>query len=308
LKIFISYRRQDSEDITGRIYDRLADRYGADKVFLDIDNIPLGEDFREVVARELEGATAVLAVVGPQWCGQDHTPPRIHEANDFVRLEVAMALTKGIPVLPLFVRGAAMPQSTDLPDDLHPLCFRHGMAVRTGRDFRRDLESLNAWLDGLGKDASKTYRDDRPHVSQPLVDSVRKLAEQFPEAAMNPQSGLTKQLQEGLTSSTNEPGSLHSRAENALSPLQVEILKLHSNPQVANEAAQKKRRLMNLKTQRKLDKQFLLSDGSDERQAQGKILLAIMKLENSGLLSRMGNYRWTITDNGLTVLRQLEPD
>lgn len=159
MKIFISYRRDDSGETTGRIYDRLADRYGEDKVFLDIDDIPLGEDFREIGAKELNGSAAVLAVIGPKWAGQDHTPSRIQEANDFVRVEVAMALTKNIPVLPLFVRGAAMPQSTDLPKDLHPLCFRNGMTIRAGRDFRNDVRRLTNWIDQLDN-APKTKTAD----------------------------------------------------------------------------------------------------------------------------------------------------
>jgi hypothetical protein len=48
-KIVISYRRADSTAITGRIRDRLADHYGDDSVFMDIDNIPIGMDFRNQI-------------------------------------------------------------------------------------------------------------------------------------------------------------------------------------------------------------------------------------------------------------------
>jgi hypothetical protein len=44
--IFISYRRDDSVDITGRIYDRLVQHFSRDTVFKDVDSIPLGIDFR----------------------------------------------------------------------------------------------------------------------------------------------------------------------------------------------------------------------------------------------------------------------
>jgi hypothetical protein len=39
-KISISYRRKDSDAITGRIFDRLVTHYGANAVVRDIDNIP----------------------------------------------------------------------------------------------------------------------------------------------------------------------------------------------------------------------------------------------------------------------------
>jgi len=39
-KIFLSYRRQDSAGVAGRIYDRLRDHFGNDAVVMDIDSIP----------------------------------------------------------------------------------------------------------------------------------------------------------------------------------------------------------------------------------------------------------------------------
>ncbi len=148
LKIFVSYRREDSEDITGRIRDRLADKYGESNVFLDIDNIPLGENFQDVVAEQLAGSMALLAVIGPNWTGHAHDPLRIHDDNDFVRVEVAMALGRGIPVVPVFVGGASMSKPEDLPAELQPLCYKNGLPVRTGRDFKFDMSRLTDWIDG----------------------------------------------------------------------------------------------------------------------------------------------------------------
>src|ERR1700724_2377909 len=96
-KIAISYRRHDSDAITGRIFDRLVAHYGADSVFRDIDNIPPGLDFRKYIGLALESTDIVLAVVGPQWAGK--TPDgriRIHEATDLVRIEIETALRKRI--------------------------------------------------------------------------------------------------------------------------------------------------------------------------------------------------------------------
>ena len=72
--IFISYRRSDSIDVTGRIYDRLAANFGKDAIFKDVDNIPLGADFREYLKDTLNQCGVVLAVIGPTWVNKDLFP------------------------------------------------------------------------------------------------------------------------------------------------------------------------------------------------------------------------------------------
>ena len=67
--ITISYRRADSDAMAGRIRDRLADYYGPDSIFIDIDSIPVGVDFREQIKRELSKNDALLVLVGPKWRG-----------------------------------------------------------------------------------------------------------------------------------------------------------------------------------------------------------------------------------------------
>ena len=68
-RIAISYRRDDSAAITGRIFDRLVARYGADSVFRDVDNIPIGVDFREHINGILAQTDITLVVVGKRWFG-----------------------------------------------------------------------------------------------------------------------------------------------------------------------------------------------------------------------------------------------
>ncbi len=91
-KISISYRRKDSDAITGRIFDRLVAHYGADAVFRDIDNIPPGYDFRKYISSALESTDILLAIVGPQWTGKTEGRTRINEATDLVRIEIEAAL------------------------------------------------------------------------------------------------------------------------------------------------------------------------------------------------------------------------
>lgn len=65
--VFVSYRREDSAGWSGRIYDRLRDHFGDQRVFMDVDNIPLGEDFTAVISRTLEQVDVVVVVIGPNW-------------------------------------------------------------------------------------------------------------------------------------------------------------------------------------------------------------------------------------------------
>jgi S1-C subfamily serine protease len=148
--IVISYRREDSKWITGRIFDRLESHFGSGNVFMDIDNIPIGTDFRDQLQNVLARCDILLAVVGPHWFGFDRTGhSRLHEDTDWVRLEIATALTKNIPVVPLLIDGTQMPKPDDLPQDLRNFAFRHAMDINTGIDFRVHMQRLINSLDRL---------------------------------------------------------------------------------------------------------------------------------------------------------------
>jgi hypothetical protein len=149
MKIFLSYRRDDSHDITDRIGEHLAEAFGRDNVFEDVDSIPLGQDFRSVLSERLGQCDAVLVVIGPKWlttCAPGAPERRLDDPHDFVRSEVAAALARQIPVIPLLVGGAVMPREDELPDALKPLAYRNGMPVRPDPDFEHDLGRLIATL------------------------------------------------------------------------------------------------------------------------------------------------------------------
>ena len=116
-KIIISYRRADSETITGRIRDRLAVHYGEDSVFMDIDSIPLGVDYRKQISDALAQNEILVVVIGPKWRGPLKGGQfRLDSDADPVRVEVATALERGIPTIPVLVNGGVMPNAEDLPD------------------------------------------------------------------------------------------------------------------------------------------------------------------------------------------------
>src|SRR5438045_7725554 len=94
--IAISYRREDSLPIAGRLYDRLQAKFGKKNVFMDFDSIPPGADFRQHIKQMIERSKLVIAIIGPHWLGeQPDASRRIDNPADFVRLEIAYALDGG---------------------------------------------------------------------------------------------------------------------------------------------------------------------------------------------------------------------
>jgi uncharacterized protein YecT (DUF1311 family) len=149
-KIAISYRRSDSQDITGRIFDRLVQHFGKDTVFRDIDSIQPGIDFRTQIADALRTTDALLVVVGSVWFGQGKDKAsRIDNEADPVRIEVETALKRDIPIIPILVGGTRMPEPNELPPSLRDFAYRHAVSVDSGRDFDHHMEGLVRSLDRM---------------------------------------------------------------------------------------------------------------------------------------------------------------
>lgn len=141
--IILSYRRDDSAGVTGRIFDRLTQEFGADRVFMDIDSMPAGVDFHEHLQAVLAGCGALLVVIGKSWRAQRKgQPSRIMDPDDWVRIEVETALLHEISVIPLLIDGAVMPSRDQLPESLWPLLRRNALPIDSGRDFHAQLSRL----------------------------------------------------------------------------------------------------------------------------------------------------------------------
>src|SRR5690349_11126904 len=132
-KIFLSYRRQDSAGVAGRIFDRLRTYFGNDAVFMDIDSIPVGEHFRKHIDLAVGQCDLVLAVIGPKWAGEADTHQRIDNSRDFVRIEIESALKREIPVIPILIDRTTMPTESELPPSLAGLTYRNAIDVDQGR-------------------------------------------------------------------------------------------------------------------------------------------------------------------------------
>jgi len=176
-KILISYRREDSADVTGRIYDRLIQEFGREGVFKDVDSIPLGVDFRRYLDEQVAKCDVFLAVIGRNWMKAKGRKgkSRLEEPGDFVRIEVESALKRDIPIVPVLVGGASTPPADRLPPSIQDLSYRNGIAVRPDPDFHRDMDRLIEYLTQQISDVSEpqTKPDNQ---SKPVLKETKSVA------------------------------------------------------------------------------------------------------------------------------------
>ena len=147
-RLFISYRRDDTAGYARALNDLLARAYGAERVFIDVDDIPAGAAFDAAIASALDGAAVLLVLIGPRWLAPHAGGlPRLHDPDDFVHREVAAGLAAGPPVtvVPLLLDGAAMPAAAQLPAPLRALATRQAQVV-DARRFAADTDALLAQL------------------------------------------------------------------------------------------------------------------------------------------------------------------
>jgi len=145
--IFISYRRADTEGEAGRLFDDLTRAYGDACVFMDVAGIEPGADFRKAIDANVSGCGVLLAVIGPGWAtvAASDGSRRLDNPDDYVRLEIATALGRGIPVIPVLVHEAHMPALEALPDNLKDLRYRNSVELTHAR-WNSDVTLLIAAL------------------------------------------------------------------------------------------------------------------------------------------------------------------
>ncbi|HEX8995519.1 MAG TPA: toll/interleukin-1 receptor domain-containing protein [Ktedonobacterales bacterium] len=169
--IFLSYRRQDSADICDRLNDHLGRRYGADAVFRDVSTIMAGSEFPLALRLALEDCRAMVVVIGPTWLDARDARGmrRLDDPSDWVRIEVATGLREGKLVIPVLVRGARLPTSHELPEDLRMLAECPPTVLRSGPAFQEDVQAL---FRALGR----TARGGPPHMGLIACGSATILA------------------------------------------------------------------------------------------------------------------------------------
>jgi hypothetical protein len=149
--IFISYRRDDAEGEAGRLFDDLTRAFGNDAVFMDVAGIKPGMDFRQAIEDNVASCGVLLAIIGPTWAsitGADGKR-RLEDPNDFVALEIASALRREVPVIPVLVHGAKMPSADLLPESLRSFSYRNSVELSHARwnsDVQLLEEALNSYV------------------------------------------------------------------------------------------------------------------------------------------------------------------
>jgi Domain of unknown function (DUF4189)/TIR domain/Putative peptidoglycan binding domain len=148
-KIFINYRRGDEPGFTQALLGRLEQAFPAERLFIDVDNIPPGEDFVRMLESQVAQCDAMLTVIGTNWLDatDEHGGRRLDDPGDFVRIEIESALKQGKRVIPVLVHQARMPHPDELPEAIRPLAKRNAVRL-THERFRADVQGLIKALQG----------------------------------------------------------------------------------------------------------------------------------------------------------------
>lgn len=160
--VFLSYRREDTRHLAGRLADRLAERLGSTQVFMDVTTIEPGADFAAAIVREVAACDVLIALIGPTWLtiADARGRRRLDDPDDIVVLEIKAALEREIRVIPVLVDGAVMPDREGLPDGVQGLARRN--AVRVDHEtFHSDIPTL---LDVVERSLSTPQKAVEPTV------------------------------------------------------------------------------------------------------------------------------------------------
>jgi hypothetical protein len=192
--IFVSYRRQDTQSATGRLCDKLQRHFDAAQVFHDIESIEPGADFAATIAAKVSASAVVLVMIGPRWLeaiGSDGRP-RLDDPGDYVRLEVATALRRQIPVIPVLVEGATMPSASALPDVIRALAQHQAHEITEQRwqyDSDRLVDELEKYV------APDTEPGERAPAPGPaLLRAVISYPTDFVQLLVRPRPHLLARL------------------------------------------------------------------------------------------------------------------
>jgi lysozyme family protein len=180
MKIFISYRREETAGEARALFNTLVARLGQSSVFMDVDSIALGRDFRQVLKERLASCDLVLVIIGKDWLDAKggSGQRRIEDPEDFVHLEIDAALRRNIPITPVLVQRAQMPEAQHLPQGIKDFAYRNGFEL-THNTWESDVQELLKRLGvekqpllkrfGVGKQPSPTagIETDTPAVRTP---------------------------------------------------------------------------------------------------------------------------------------------
>jgi TIR domain len=184
LSVFLSYRRDDARGHAHRLYDHLVaemqvveeqEGFGTHQMFIDVDTLEPGVDFRDAIASAVGQCDAFLAVIGRRWLDAQAADGkrRLENPSDYVRLEIEAALDRHIPVVPILVDGAAMPGEEDLPPSLSGLAYRNAVELDDTR-WRHDVGRLVEWLKSIERNKVQQARETEEESARPAETTYRR--------------------------------------------------------------------------------------------------------------------------------------
>ena len=172
-RVFISYRRSDTEMAAGRLREAIAQRFGNQQTFRDKEDISAGLDWLNEIQHAIGSDAVVLALIGPAWltARDSEGRRRLDSPDDANRVELEAALSKQLRVVPVLVQGASMPDASELPDALRPLARRHALKLRDD-DWNSDVQRIysaleHAGLVAIGSTPSTSTHDATGQVLEP---------------------------------------------------------------------------------------------------------------------------------------------
>ena len=172
-KAFVSYRRDETRHVAGRLADLLENRLGSTKIFMDVDAIEPGADFADAITAAVASCDVLIALIGKDWTTlvDRFGRRRLDDPDDFIVLEISAALERGICVVPVLVDGVSMPRRDELPPSLHGLVRRQ--AVRLDHEtFKADVEPLLTTVRRtIGDRQSSRHVDVGPAAAAPMIGS-----------------------------------------------------------------------------------------------------------------------------------------
>lgn len=169
--IFVNYRRADEPYLARILFERIVDAFRDREVFMDVESIPAGSSFREVIEDSLGETGVVLAVVGRRWLEvrDEQGRPRLENPEDWVRVELETARSLGCLVIPVLAVGVAPPRARELPEGLQWFAGANALRVTA--------ERVDADIDGLVRQVRRCFEEPRRtrRTEEPIVQGARKL-------------------------------------------------------------------------------------------------------------------------------------
>ncbi|MBD0291634.1 MAG: toll/interleukin-1 receptor domain-containing protein [Thermoleophilia bacterium] len=213
MRIFVNYRRAETRFHTTQLREALAQRFGEENIFWDIDTIDLGVDFAEAITDAVGSCDVFVAVIGKEWVSMadESGERRLDNPEDYVRIEIEAALERGVRVIPARVQGAPMPRSTDLPEPLRPLARRNGLEL-TDTHWQYDVARLVRALENVEREKRRGPRGDGASATDVEVEP----AEHEPVAQVEEDRPRSEEADAPMTvpheAAATEPGARGGRS------------------------------------------------------------------------------------------------